>query len=161
MNCVNKFSVLVFALAASASAIGKDISVTSKAGFHDAVVIPEKIKSECTDLGLNFSQSTKKYLEETGWQASLAENVEAMASGASVKLEINNAMSAGNAFIGHQKSVAITAYLYRDGQLVDTYRGTRNSSGGFGAGFKSSCDVLYRTVNTLGNDVAKWVNTKN
>jgi len=160
MKNVGKFSVLVFALGVSAVASAKEISLSSKADFHDAAVIPDKIKSECAELGMNFSASTKKYLEASGWQASLAENVETLEAGVSVKLEIMNAMSAGNAFLGHQKSVAISASLYRDGKLVDTYRTSRNSSGGFGAGFKSSCDVLYRTVNTLGSDVAKWVNTK-
>ena len=160
MKCVNKFSVLVFALSVSAVASGKDISVSSKAGYREADVISDKIKSECPDLGANFSQSTKKYLEETGWQATLAENVETIETGTTVKLEIMNALSAGNAFIGHQKSVAIVASLYQDGKLVDTFKGSRNSSGGFGAGFKGSCDVLNRTVNTLGKDVAKWVNSK-
>lgn len=160
MKCVSKFSVMALAFTVSAAAIGKDISVTSKAGYYDAVVIPEKIKAECVDLGANFSESTKKYLEEFGWQASLAENVESMQAGTAVKLEIVNASSAGNAFLGHHKSVAISASLYKDGQLVDTYRTSRNSSGGFGAGFKSSCDVLDRTVNTLGKDVAKWVSSK-
>ena len=160
MKYVNKLSILALALSVSAVATGKEISVSSKAGYHDAAVVPDKIKSECTELGMNFSESTKKYLDASGWQTSLAENVESLEAGVSIKLEIMNAMSAGNAFIGHQKSVAISASLYRDGKLVDTYRTSRNSAGGFGAGFKSSCDVLYRTVNTLGNDVAKWVNNK-
>ncbi len=160
MKRVSKLGLVVLAVGASSIAYGKDIAVTSKAEFHDAAIIPDKIKSECTELGSNFSQSTKKYLEESGWQVSLGENVESKASGSSIKLEIMNAMSSGNAFIGHHKSVAISAALYRDGKLVDTYTTTRDSAGGFGGGFKGSCTVLYRCVNTLGSDVAKWANTK-
>ena len=68
--------------------------------------------------------------------------------------------SAGNAFIGHRKSASVKAELYQDGKLIDSADYTRNSSGGFLGGFKGSCSVLEHTVNTLGNDVAKWLKKK-
>lgn len=40
---------------------------------------------------------------------------------------------------------------------IDTYAGSRNSSGGIGGGFKGSCAVLERCVNTLGKDVDAWL----
>ncbi|WP_255991454.1 hypothetical protein [Chitinolyticbacter albus] len=160
MKIVNKLAPIVLAINVSAIASGNDVSVTSKADFRDAVIIPDKIKLECVDLGSNFSQSTKKFLENSGWQVTLSDKVETQTSGTSVKLEILNAMSSGNALIGHHKSVAIAATLYRDGNVVDTYTGTRDSRGGFMGGLKGSCEVLYHCVNTLGKDVTKWLNTK-
>ena len=79
------------------------------------------------------------------------------AQGLSLSLAITNEVTAGNAFMGHSKSVSIEATLHRDGEVVDTYVGTRDSGGGFGAGFKSSCTVLKRCVNTLGKDGAGWL----
>jgi hypothetical protein len=160
MKKVGIVSLLALILGLSVIAYGKDISVNTKADFHDAAVIPGNIKTECTDLGSNFSQSTKKFLEESGWKVALTDSVESRTEGIAVKLEILNAFSSGNAFVGHHKSVTITATLYRDGKVVDTYTATRRSGGGVWAGFKGSCEVLDRCVNTLGNDVAKWVNTK-
>ena len=75
-------------------------------------------------------------------------------------LTLTNATSIGNAFMGHRKSVTIEAILYEDGVEIDHYRGSRDSGGGFGAGFKGSCSVLGRCVKTLGKDVANWYNKK-
>lgn len=160
MKVPHKIGLLVLALGISAIANSKDIAVTAKADFRDASIIPSKIRSECTDLGSSLAQSTKKYLEEAGWQVALGENAEIQKSGNAIKLEILNAVSAGNAFVGHHKSVTIAATLYKDGKLVDTYTATRDSGGGFAGGFKGSCPVLYRCTTTLGSDIAKWLNAK-
>jgi hypothetical protein len=34
---------------------------------------------------------------------------------------------------------------------------SRDSSGGFGGGYKGSCSVLRRCTNALGKDIAAWV----
>ena len=70
------------------------------------------------------------------------------------------ALSGGNAFVGHHKSVSILATLYKDGHAIDSYTTTRSSQGGLLAGFKGSCSVLYRCVDTLGSDISRWVNSK-
>jgi hypothetical protein len=139
-------------------AAGEAISVSSAAKYYDEKVISPKIVSECSSLGSQFSGFTKEYLEKEGWQVSLVDNVDSVGQGTKLKLEITNASSSGNAFIGHHKSVSISASLYKDGKLVDTLATSRDSGGGAFAGFKGSCAVLTRCVNTLGSDVAKWVN---
>lgn len=47
--------------------------------------------------------------------------------------------------------------LYQDGQKVATVMARRVSRGGAFAGFKGSCAVLDRTVNAIGEDLAKWL----
>lgn len=140
----------------STLAEAESIAISAQAGLRDPDLIAGNIRSECSALGENFSASTKKYLEEGGWTVGLSKTPE-QSQGVSLKLEIANAVSAGNAFIGHSKSVSVVASLYRDGQLVDKFSTTRNSGGGAFGGFKGSCAVLYRCTNTLGSDVAKWV----
>lgn len=108
-------------------------------------------------MGQNFSASTQKYLEERGWSVKQTASPETEAEGLSIKLEITNAFSSGNAFIGHRKSVSVVASLFKDGKLIDSYSTSGNSSGGAFGGFKGSCAVLYRCTNTLGSDVAKWM----
>lgn len=157
VNLVGVFSLVTGSVVCAGE---KDVSVNSNVGFHDKAIIAEKIKSECTNLGVNLSKSTKKYLEGLGWEVSLSEDLESVKEGKTIKLEIMNAVSSGNAFTGHHKSVSISATLYNDGKEMDSYSGTRDSGGGFMGGFKGSCAVLYRCVNTLGNDVAKWADNK-
>jgi hypothetical protein len=144
----------------AAYASDKVITVSSAASYYDEKIIPSNIKAECSELGSQFSEATKSNLEAEGWSVSLSNDVGEAAKGTSIKLQITNALSAGNAFMGHKKSVSVVAELYKDGKLVDTYSGTRDSSGGIGAGFKGSCSVLQRCVNTLGSDVTKWLKKK-
>ena len=155
-----KFSTFVFAFACSAISFAKDsnaVVITDKAGYYDEKVIASNIVNECTNLGFKFSDSTRRYLEKQGFAVSAAGDITNQTEGMSLKLTIINAVSAGNAFLGHKKSVSIEAELYKDGELLDTFSRTRNSGGGFGAGFKGSCTVLHRCANTLGKDVASWM----
>ncbi len=115
---------------------------------------------ECTELGKPFSASTKKYLEQKGWDVALNSDIDELKSGQKIKLKIVNAVSLGNAFTRHHKSVSVEAELFEDGKLVDTYTGNRSSNGGITGGFKSSCSILARCVNILGNDVSKWLKKK-
>ncbi|MCU4675940.1 hypothetical protein N7931_09865 [Catenovulum sp. 2E275] len=136
------------------------IEVTASAPYYDENIIQANVIAECTELGNQFSESTSKYLKENGFNVELKSADEFANNGESLKLQITNAVSSGNAFIGHRKMVSITAELYQNGQLVDTFKHSRNSGGGFLGGFKGSCSVLHRCVNTLGNDVAKWLAKK-
>ncbi|MEH6566528.1 MAG: hypothetical protein V7756_14460 [Halopseudomonas sp.] len=141
-------------------AADRSLALSSSASYYDPQVIADNILSECTELGASFSRSTEKYLREQGWSVVPLNAEPAAGDGKQIKLQVINALSSGNAFLGHRKSVSIMAQLYENGQLIDTYRQTRNSSGGFGGPFKGSCEVLYRCTNTLGNDVAKWMADK-
>ena len=162
MKITTPLILAMLTLGTNASAHAEDILITAAADYHDAAIISENIRFECTDLGSHFSQSAKRYIEEkdSGWQVSLSDNPEAQTAATAIKLKIMNAVSAGHAFIGHRKSVTVSATLYRNGKAVDTFSGTRDSMGGFMGGFKGSCDVLYRCVDTLGNDVADWLSLR-
>lgn len=160
---VIRFSPLVLALGWSAFAsanTANSLVINDKADYYDTKFVASNIVNECTNLGSNFSSSTRTFLEKQGFSVTTASDLAEQTEGMSLKLTIVNAVSAGNAFMGHRKSVSIEAQLYKDGELLDTFTHTRNSSGGFGGGFKGSCAVLDRCVHTLGNDVAKWM-TKN
>ena len=128
--------------------------------FQDEKHVPANIVSECSALGNNLSLAVEKFAHKQG--VSIERTSEQLDSkGTYLDIHIVNAFSAGNAFIGHAKSVAIDVVYYKDGKQVDSTSMSRTSSGGFMGGFKGSCSVLYRTVNTLGNDVAKWAKSKN
>ena len=153
------FVLLAFSLGAFANE--KTISISSNASYYDEKIIASNIKTECSELGQQFSEATKRYLEAENWKVNFVDNAGKATKGTSIKLQITNAVSAGNAFMGHSKSVAILAELYKDGKLIDSYTASRNSGGGFAGGFKGSCSILHRCVNTLGSDVAKWLKKNN
>ena len=111
------------------------------------------------DLGRQFSDATQRSAAAQGLKIVKNGSVDASKGDQVLVLKILSAISVGHAwsFGGHRKSVSVKAELYKDGKLLDSYTTTRNSMGGALAGFKNSCDVLERTVTTLGSDVAKWV----
>lgn len=158
---VRMINLGVLCLAASMNAFseGQVINVSSEAKYYDEKVIATNIINECDQLGEKFSSFVSTYVEKKGWDVSLVGDDKVLASERGLKLQITNAHSGGNAFIGHRKSVSIVAELYENGELIDSYNATRQSGGGFGGGFKGSCSVLGRCVKTLGKDVAKWLVT--
>jgi hypothetical protein len=154
------FGVFIAVASQWSLADDKIITVNRPVSYYDENIISSKIIDECKNLGTQFSASTKLNLEKDGWAVNYSENTDVQKDGIQLKLTIANAMSIGNAFAGHQKSVSVIVGLYKNGALIDTYKGTRDSRGGFGAGFKGSCAVLERCVDTLGKDTAKWLKKK-
>ncbi|QSX29295.1 hypothetical protein JYB88_13900 [Shewanella cyperi] len=137
------------------------IYVLNDIPYNPDKTIDEKVENECVQLGRQFSDSLVKY---ANGQKLKVKRVESLPEeGAVVKLTIDNVFSEGHAgvpFNGHQKSVTVTAHYWLNGKEVDSKEFSRNSTGGFWGGFKGSCSVLQHTVNTLGNDVAKWLKTQ-
>jgi len=139
------------------NASDSNIEMSTVAPYYDENVIQANILSECNQLGAQFSDSTYNYLQKNGFTVSRKNDDQMSKEGKILRLKIANAVSSGNAFTGHRKSVSIIAELYEGQELVDTYKHSRDSGGGFMGGFKGSCAILKRCVNTLGNDVAKWM----
>ena len=74
-----------------------------------------------------------------------------------LQVEIVNAISMGNAFTGHRKQVHIKGRLLEDGKEIGDFVGVRSSMGGLFPGFKGSCSVLTRCLQTLAEDVSRWL----
>ena len=129
-----------------------------KLGFQRPPVPVHRIDTDtsgCLLLARN-PKALKRFAAEGGNQVTLVPSLDT-SSGQVLRMEIINAESAGNAWIGHRKSVTVKGWLYKDGQQSAKFVARRNSSGGMGAGFKGSCDVLERSVNAIGKDVAAWL----
>lgn len=124
--------------------------------YHDADRIDNRITSECNQLGERFSAYITQYADRNG--VNVVRTGGDLASFPNhVEIEIESAISSGNAFMGHAKGISVYAVLYRNGKVVDKTTFFRSSNGGFMGGFKSSCSVLNRTVKALGKDIAQWL----
>ena len=87
----------------------------------------------------------------------LVDSIDTVAEGRVLKLELVEALTMGNAFIGHHKYTKVRGTLYENGAVVADFRGRTNSMGGFAIGYKGSCSVLGRTVKALSKDIAAWL----
>ncbi len=118
--------------------------------------IAGNIKRECK-INDQLADFIAQAAKEHGVQTAFAATVNPQMPGSILDVQIKDAVSEGNAWLGHHKSTTVIGKLYRNGQLVGSFRGRRNSMGGMFAGYKGSCSVLGRTVKALGNDIGAWL----
>ena len=133
--------------------------VSPSADYSPTGSVPENIKTECT-LPAAQTESVLAALNAAGITAEPAPSGAVPAKGRFLKLEITSAVSAGNAFIGHKKQVTTSAHLFQNGKEIAQTTKTRDSMGGFFAGYRGSCSVLHRCTVTLGKDIADWLKTQ-
>ncbi|MDA1065645.1 MAG: hypothetical protein O3C43_04000, partial [Verrucomicrobia bacterium] len=94
---------------------------------------------------------------KTPHEASKEKICPAPETGQFLKLELTSAISAGNAFTGHSKSVSMKATLFNDGVEETSKVFVRSSMGGAFGGYKGACSVLGRCCETMSKDLAAWV----
>ena len=131
---------------------GKRIRIQSVIPYAKDNHIAKKIKSECS-LNTNFAN----YLVSSAGNIKTADKLNKSASGQVLVMEIVDATSSGNAFIGHRKSATVRGTLYKQGKLVAGFTARRISGGGFLGGFKGSCSVLNRVMKAIASDISKWL----
>ncbi|MDO5074204.1 MAG: hypothetical protein Q4D63_07370 [Neisseria animaloris] len=153
---MKKHTILLAAALAAASASATEIHIAHSIPYQDESRIDRRITSECTKIGEFMSESVAKNAAKQGITVvRTAEDLSGQHTYA--KIEIDSAVSAGSAYIGHSKSISIYAELIENGEVVRKTSLMRHSGGGFMGGFKGSCAVLNRTANVLGKDIAKWL----
>jgi hypothetical protein len=133
------------------------VNISRDTPYQNIKRIPKNVTEQCTKIGDKVSRFTQEFGTKMNVKFKRIKNVSKKSKGNNLVIQIVDAVSSGNAFIGHRKSITVEAYLYKNGKLVDNITRTRNTSGGFAAGFKSSCAVLGRSAKTLGSDITTWV----
>ena len=155
-----KFSrifVLMIAFFVAGPAMADAIKVIKDAPYAADAEIQKKVRNECVKLGSQLSEFTQQFAKEFGVDVALVDSIDTAGSGRVLQLEITDAVSMGNAFMGHQKFSSARGALYEDGKKIADFRARRNSMGGAFAGYKGSCSVLGRTVKAMGKDIAQWL----
>lgn len=150
---------LALCLSASNLAFGSNadtIVIGKTAPYSDSNKIQTAILNEC-----RLPEIQADYLEK----AMAAEGITVVKTddpakteqGKVLLVEITDALSTGNAFIGHHKRVSIKGRLLDNGKEIGSFTGLRSSGGGAFAGFKGSCSVLDRCTQALAKDINRWL----
>jgi len=132
----------------------ENIKISSKVPYAKNSRVSHAIKNEC-NIQSQITEYTKSYSEGNDLNVTIDDAPSS--SDMVVKTTITNAVSRGNAFLGHRKYISIKSELYKNGKLLSTMHAARQSGGGFMGGFKGSCAVLGRSAKALGKDVANWL----
>lgn len=141
------------AVLASGTAAASGILLQKPVPYAADNDISDAIKDECK-INEQLADFVKQYSSEP---VELVSGPVDTGNGRVLQLEIVDAVSMGNAWLGHQKFTKVSGTLFEDGAEVASFRGRRNSMGGAFAGFKGSCSVLGRTAEVLGEDIAAWL----
>lgn len=157
VKTINKVALgaLLSGMCAAATA-AEPVKVPDKVPYAENNDVAGKIKHECR-INEQLSEYIVEYAEEHKVATKVVDATDATMPGRVLVVEITDAISRGNAFIGHRKATSVRGTLYQDGQKVASFVGERDSMGGAFAGFKGSCSVLGRTVKALGSDIAEWL----
>lgn len=130
------------------------IFIDSVINFKKGAAIASVIKKDC-ELPTKLSHFVKIYSDEAGVGVLQTASIKKKKN--RLVMEIVEAVSGGNAFMGHRKMTKITGTLYKNGKKVASFTAARISGGGMFGGMKGSCSVLGRTVDAIGEDVATWL----
>lgn len=156
MKNVSKIAMAVFFVVACTWVSAEPIKVPQSVPYAQDNDVAGNIKKECP-LGTQLAGFIVEYSKQRGIATEAVAATDDKTPGRVLVVEIRNAESQGNAFIGHRKTTSVRGALYQDGAKVGSFRGRRDSMGGAFAGFKGSCSVLGRTVKALGGDIAEWL----
>ena len=138
------------------SADENTIYVGKTAPYVDASTVKGNIVTECD---LPAAQMRLLHEQASAAGVTLVEDEAAVTAnkGRVLIVQIFNALSQGNAFIGHGKQVVLKGRLLENGTEIGNFTATRGSMGGAFAGLKSSCAVLHRCQVTLAKDILTWL----
>nr|WP_298121850.1 hypothetical protein [uncultured Pseudoxanthomonas sp.] len=148
-------AALLGALCAASSVQAAEFKVQRSVPYGEDAIVAGSIKRECA-IDTQLADALARFAVAGGHQIELQDALDTT-TGQALKLEFHDAQSAGNAWMGHRKSVTVKGWLFRDGQQVAKFVARRNSGGGFAGGFKGSCAVLERTVTAIGKDITGWL----
>ena len=153
--CSVVFAVVVMCCCQATAA---EVRMVNVVPYSEHAEIAENVRRECVQIQEQLAHFTREYAAGNGITINLLDEVSSSDPGRVLLIEIDDAVSSGNAFTGHRKFTRISGELYQDGERIAGFKGRRNSGGGAFGGYKGSCSVLGRTVKVLGRDVAGWLN---
>lgn len=141
------------AILLSPGAFAQNTTIQRPVPYAEDNDIADSIKAECP-IGQQLADFVRQY---SGGTVQVQDGPLDTSGGRVLQLEIVDAVSMGNAWMGHQKFTKVRGALWENGAKVAGFKARRNSMGGAFAGFKGSCSVLGRTVEALGEDIAGWL----
>lgn len=151
-----KLTLAAFALLFAAQASAQALQVQRPVPYSEDGDIADNIKQECK-INEQLADFILEYAKKNGIEVTFTGGPVDTAAGRALDVRITNAISMGNAFMGHQKGTTVAGTLYENGQKVASFKARRHSMGGAFAGYKGSCSVLGRTVKAIGEDIAGWL----
>ena len=141
-------------LAGISIAEAETFTVPREVPFAVGVDVTPAVRAECT-LDTRLPQFIVDGAGR-GVDVVIADTTENV-TGKVLQLEFTNILGFGGGAWSGPKSVTVTGKLYENGQLIGSFVASRYSTGGAFGGFKGTCSILGRCIETLGVDIGRWL----
>lgn len=132
----------------------KTIYIRATVPFASNSRVQENIKQECT---LQSAIATDIASAAAAQGLNVVVKNKIMPNDLELKIQIEGAVSAGNAAIGHSKYVSISGVIVKGNTKYYSFDAARLSGGGYFGAYRSSCSVLGGISRRLGKDTALWL----
>ena len=147
-------SSMVYKKGKAISLRGKTIYIRPAVPFAPNSRVKANIKQECT-LPEAIASDIAKYAIDQGLNVVIKNNIKP--NEYELKVQIDQAVSAGNAAVGHNKFVVISGAIVKGKTKYYSFDAARLSGGGYWGAYRTSCSVLAGISRRLGKDVASWL----
>ena len=120
-------ALLGSAIQSGASAQSTTVYMTQLAPYADARQIDKAVLTECP-LPVQQAELIVTQAAKAGITVVRDDEAAKAGKGRVLQVEIVNAISSGNAFVGHRKQVSIKGKLFEDGKEIGDFVGRRSST---------------------------------
>ncbi len=109
--------VVAAAVVTAGAAMAGPTAVMAEVPYASEGVFPENVVRECTQLGTKIASFTKQFTDENGTAVELVPAIDFSSAPSALRIEIVDVVSRGNAFLGHNKSMAVKLELLAAGKV--------------------------------------------
>lgn len=141
--------------AAKPAYTGPAVTIASSVPFDKNSQASDAVRKECT-LDTRLPEFIEAQAKEQGIKV-VRGSATPQGKGRVLVMEITHVLGIGGGAWSGPKSVTIEGKLYDNGKLIGSFKARRQSGGGAFAGYKSTCAILGRCIETLGSDVAEFL----
>lgn len=135
---------------------GEPIAVQKSISFADEADVRKAVKSEC-ELQTKTPQFVEQFGRQNGLNIQLVEDLEESSIDKKFHIEITGIFApAGGGFSG-PKWMKAKGTLIENGREVASVKSRRNTTGGYFAAYKGTCDIVGRCSEAIGEDFALWL----
>lgn len=132
------------------------VTIAASTPFAANGPIRQKVVDEC-ELQRKLPHYLQAYARDYGIEVITSDQAPGLAEGTVLELTFTEVIGAGGGAWSGNKRVTVEGILKENGEVLATFKATRESGGGFMAGFKGTCAIFGRCAKALGSDIAKWL----
>lgn len=156
LGCASRQSNNTSDSAQTQSVSGPPVAVQETIPFSEDADVRQAVKDQC-ELQTKTPNFVKVFGRRNGIDVQLVDNLDKTDIDRKLYLTITEAHApAGGGFSG-LKWMIVDGELHENGKKIADVKSRRNTTGGYFAAYKGTCDIIGRSTEAIGQDLANWL----